>query len=177
MLIKIESLADDNQGPPLEVERFDVAKLGSVLKEHRLTLGLSLRRAAEAAHVSFSTFARVETGSQPDLASFTALCAWMGLAPSRFFVPVAERIVDPIDEVVFHLTNDPRLSPSASATMSSLLRDMYESLAKTAEPRGPLVACHLRAASTLRPGVSDRLSSLLLDMHKSLEAKIVDGNL
>lgn len=168
---------EEDAGPPIEVERFDVIKLGSVLKEHRLSLGLSLRRAAEAAHVSFSTFTRVESGSQPDLASFTALCAWMGLPPSRFFVPVAERIVAPIDEVVFHLTNDPRLSASASEKMSSLIRDMYESLAKSVEPKGHVVACHLRAASTLRPGVPDRLSSLLLDMHRSLEAKVADGKL
>lgn len=167
----------DEVGPPQEVERFDVAQLGVLLREHRASLSLSLRRAAEEANVSFSTFTRVEAGSQPDLASFTALCAWMGVPPSQFFVPVAIRETEPLEDVIFHLRNDPRLTPEASASISSILKDLYSKLANRIEPQQPLVACHLRAASTLRPGVSERLSSMLSDMHSQLVAKVADGEL
>lgn len=164
----------NEEGPPQAVERLDVTQLGLMLREHRGDL--SLRKAAEAAGVSFSTFTRVESGSQPDLSSFTALCAWMGVPPSRFFVPTAERESEPLDDVIFHLRNDPRLDPEASASIASILRQMYSNLAKQQEPQ-QLVACHLRTASTLRPGVPDRLSSLLLEMHGQLTAKVADGTL
>lgn len=167
---------DETAGPPLELERFDLDKFGAALRAHRDASRLSLRRAAEAANVSFSTFARVEAGSQPDLASFTALCAWMGVPPSTFFVPVAERARESIDDIIGHLRQDPNLSPEASASIGSLLKEMYAKLATRVEP-DRLVACHLRAASTLRPGVPDRLSTLLVDMHHALEAKVAAGEL
>lgn len=167
---------EEERGVPQELERFDVAQLGAMLKEHRQTRGLSLRRAAEAANVSFSTFTRVENGAQPDLASFTSLCAWLEIPPSKFFVPVAEREHAPIEDAIFHLTNDPRLSPEASASISEILRQMYSNLARQVEPKR-LVACHLRAASTLRPGVSERLSGILSDMHDALATKVAAGDL
>ena len=162
---------DETAGPPLELERFDLEKFGATLRSHRRASLLSLRRAAEAANVSFSTLARVESGSQPDLASFTALCAWMGVPPSEFFVPVAERSRESIDDIIGHLRQDPNLSTQASTSIGNLLREMYAKLATQREP-DRLVACHLRAASTLRPGVPDRLSTLLLDMHRALEEKV-----
>ncbi|MHB1008435.1 MAG: helix-turn-helix domain-containing protein [Propionibacteriaceae bacterium] len=168
--------SDGSSDLPLELERFDLEKFGAALRAHRDSRRLSLRRAAEAANVSFSTLARVEAGSQPDLASFTALCAWMGAPPSQFFVPVAERARESIDDIVGHLRQDPNLSAEASASIGILLREMYAKLAIRVEP-GRLVACHLRAASVLRPGVPDRLSSLLVDMHRSLEAKVAAGEL
>jgi hypothetical protein len=41
---------------------------------------------------------RVEADAQPDLASFTLLCAWLGVSPGQFFAPVVQRQVAPIDE-------------------------------------------------------------------------------
>lgn len=163
-------------GLPVEVERFDLEKFGAALRAHRDTSRLSLRRAAEVANVSFSTLARVESGSQPDLASFTALCTWMGVPPSMFFIPVAARSRESIDEIIGHLRQDPNLSPEASASIGGLLREMYAKLATRVEP-ARLVACHLRAASTLRPGVPDRLSAILVDMHSAIEAKVAAGEL
>ena len=93
---------------PDAVEQFDIAELGRLLKEHRGPL--SLRQAAVEAGVSFSTLTRVEAGAQPDLATFTRLCAWLGVSPSRFFTPTATRQVSPLDQAITHLHADPRLT-------------------------------------------------------------------
>lgn len=156
------------------IERLDVAQLGSMLREHRGSL--SLRKAAADASVSFSTFSRVEAGSQPDLTSFMLLCAWLGVPPSRFFAPIVPREVNPIDEAISHLTSDPRLEPAAATKISEMLRTMYDALAvNIAGP--PVVACHLRAASVLRPGVPQRLNKILGSMHESLERKVAAGEI
>jgi len=136
-----------------------------------------LRQAATEAGVSFSTMSRVEAGAQPDLASFTALCAWLGRAPSAFFTPVAERTTEPLEDVLHHLHADPRLTPQAASAISNVLKEMYANLAKASQPSAPLVACHLRAAPVMRPGVPVRLGSLLEDMHKELEVLVQQGKI
>lgn len=160
--------------PVGDVERFNTAELGALLRERRGTL--SLRQAAAEADVSFSTFSRVESGSQPDLVSFTKLCAWLGLPPSHFFAPVAVREVDTVESLVSHLRTDPRLSTENANKISNMLRDMYNALAQQM-PAGPVVACHLRAASVLRPGVPDRLSSMLRDIETALTKRVESGAL
>lgn len=137
---------------------------------------LSLRQAAAEAGVSFSTFTRVEAGAQPDLTSFTLLCAWLGVSPGEFFVPLAEREVAPIDEAIAHLASDPRLEPDAASKIADVLRSMYAVLAKAPTQR-QVVACHLRAASMLRPGVPQRLNSILGEMHEALVARVAAGEL
>lgn len=166
--------AVDDDGLVQSVERLDVAQLGSMLREHRGKL--SLRQAAEAAGVSFSTFTRVESGSQPDLTSFTLLCAWLGVSPSEFFTPVNPREVQPLDEAISHLQSDPRLEPAAADRIANMLKDMYFALAKTQAPQ-TVVACHLRAAAVMRPGVAGRLSSLLSEMQDKLAADVAAGRL
>lgn len=159
-----------------EVERLDVSQLGRLVREHRGTQ--SLRQAALAAGVSFSTLTRVEAGAQPDLASFTRLCAWLGVPPSRFFTPVATRAVEPIEDVIQHLHADPRLRPEAATAITNVLREMYASLASdTPSSNAPLVACHLRAAPVMRPGVPGRLASLLSDIHRALDERVDRGDL
>jgi transcriptional regulator with XRE-family HTH domain len=154
------------------VEELDVKALASMVAERRGKT--SLRQAAKEAGVSFSTLTRVENGAQPDLASFTRICGWLGVPPSQFFVPIAEKKQTAVDEFVFHLRNDPRLSTEAAKTIASTLKQMYDSLATTIDEPTSLVACHLRAATTLRPGVPARLASLLDDfntgLHKMAEA-------
>lgn len=154
------------QQDPGEVERLDIAELGRLLRERRGKL--SLRQAAAEAGVSYSTLSRVEAGAQPDLASFTLLCAWLGVPPSRFFTPVIEREVSPLDQAITHLRTDPRLSTDAAERISSVLRDLYGALARESTPPRSVVACHLRAAGALRPGVPQRLAALLTDMHDQL---------
>jgi transcriptional regulator with XRE-family HTH domain len=154
-----------------EIERLEVVRLGAMLRERRGSL--SLRQAAADANVSFSTFSRVESGSQPDLTSFMLLCAWLGVPPSDFFAPIAPREKSGVDAAISHLSSDPRLGPDAAGKIADVLRTMYDALAQNiAGP--PVVACHLRAASVLRPGVPERLNKMLSIMNSELE-RLVDA--
>lgn len=174
-------VAAEDDGPttrrhfPVEVESLDTAALKELVRKRRA--GQSLRQTAEEVGVSFSTLTRVEAGAQPDLTSFTKICAWLGVAPSRFFTPVAERNVEPLEQAITHLHQDPRLTAEAANSMAEMLKQMYGVLAQTTVQTKPLVACHLRAASTMRPGVPQRLSALLTEMHSSLERLAEAGEL
>lgn len=163
------------QGDSEVVEKFDAAALGRLLKKHRGPL--SLRQAAAEAGVSFSTFSRVEAGAQPDLATFAQLCAWLGVPASRFFTQVVEREVSQLDQAITHLYTDPRLTEDAAAKITSVMRDMYNALARDDTPARPLVACHLRAASVMRPGVPQRLAEILTDMNDELRRQVEAGEL
>ena len=151
-------------------ERLDVSQLGQVVRAHRGQR--SMRQAAAEAGVSLSTMSRVESGALPDLASFTALCAWAGVSPTRFFTPIAERQDTHVEVAIAHLSADPRLSPEHAGSIAAVVRQMYDALAAKSEPAPPLVACHLRAAAMLRPGVPDRLSGLVVDMLQALERRV-----
>ena len=155
-------------------ERLDLAQLAGMLRDRRGRL--SLRQAAAEAGVSFSTFSRIESGAQPDLTSFTLLCAWLGVSPGQFFLTVAEREQNPLDEAIAHLSADPRLEADAAIKIADMLRSMYDVLAKQPTQR-QVVACHLRAASVLRPGVPQRLNSMLGEMHSKLAALVAAGEI
>ena len=159
----------------IETERLAIGELGRLLRERRGNL--SIRKAAADAGVSFSTWSRVEAGAHPDLATFTRLCTWLGVSPARFFAPVVERESSPLDEAISHLRTDPRLSDEAASTISSVLRDLYEALARDVAPARSPVACHLRATSVMRPGVPHRLAELLSDMHEELVRQVEAGEL
>jgi transcriptional regulator with XRE-family HTH domain len=149
----------------------DVSELGRLVRQKRADEELSVRQAASQARVSFSTISRVETGAQPDLTTFTSLCAWLGVDPSRFFTPISRRSQTPLDEAIEHLVTDPALSPGAADRIASVIRDLYQALATQPTPTTlttPL-AVHLRAATIMRPGVPERLASLLNDMREALE--------
>jgi transcriptional regulator with XRE-family HTH domain len=146
-----------------------IAELGRLIRQKRIDEGLSVRQAASQAQVSFSTVARVEAGAQPDLATFTSLCAWLGLEPSRFFMPTMRRVQSPLDQAIEHLVTDPALSPSAAERIASVVRDLYAALATSPSPESKPIAVHLRAASVMRPGVPQRLASLLRDMRSALD--------
>ena len=148
-----------------EVQSLDTNRLAGLLKDRRGKL--SLRQAAAEADVSFSTFTRVESGSQPDLVSFTKLCGWLGVHPSEFFAPVAAKKPSGIEEVMVHLRRDPNLTPGAVESLETFLLEMYKKLARPIEG-SQSVACHLRAANVLRPGVPARLSALLVDLEKNI---------
>lgn len=156
-------------------ERLDLSQLAERLRERRGSL--SIRQAAQEAGVSFSTLSRVEAGAHPDLATFTRLCAWLGVSPSRFFTPVVEREISPLEEAITHLRSDPRLSAEAAAKIGSVLTDLYDALARDVPEQKPLVACHLRADTVMRPGVQPRLASILQDIHAALEKKVEAGEL
>jgi transcriptional regulator with XRE-family HTH domain len=163
------SRKQDESDRPHEPERLDMSQLGAMLRERRGKL--SLRQAAQESGVSFSTFSRVEAGSQPDLTSFTLLCGWLGVAPAHFFAPSARREIEPVEEAIAHLSSDPRLEPEAAQKIADVLRGMYSALARD-RVETPVFACHLRATSVMRPGVPDRLNALLTQMYSSLERKV-----
>ena len=165
----------ENQETPLETQSLDIAQLASMLRERRGDL--SIRQAAQMAEVSFSTFARVEGGAQPDLATFSQLCAWLGVSPGHFFSPIASRSESPLDEAVAHLQTDPRLTPEARSTLSTMMKDLYAALANQELPSGTAVACHLRATNVMRPGVPDRLASLLRGMREEIVSQVAAGKL
>lgn len=149
-----------------------MAKLGALLREKRSREHLSIRQAAEAAGVSFSTLSRIESGSQPDLATFLRLCRWLEVEPGELFLKGPTRPGGTIQEVTRHLLADPALSTEAAEGILKIVRDLYEVLAskKPAAAMEPL-AVHLRAASVMRPGVPERLSSLLADIRKELRTR------
>lgn len=155
-------------GGPDSFETMDAAALGTLLKQRRIESRQSLRQAALDAGVSFSTLSRVEDGAQPDLATFTKLCAWLGIAPSSFFRTVAARRQSGLEEAVMHLAADPRLTPEAASRITSTLREMYNVLAANTPTPKDALAVHLRAATTMRPGVPERLASILRDMNAAL---------
>jgi len=155
-------------------QRLDTDGLGRMLRDRRGAL--SLRQAAQDAGVSFSTFSRVEAGSQPDLASFIKLCTWLGVSPTFFFAKGAEREPDPVEVAIAHLHADPRLSESSADQIADVLRRMYQALASPPAPNAGLT-CHLRAARTLRPGVPQRLGRLLQSIDDELRRQLQVGTL
>jgi transcriptional regulator with XRE-family HTH domain len=165
---------EDDDPARSQAGQLDIARLARMLKERRGPL--SIRQAAADAGVSFSTLSRVEAGAQPDMASYTALCAWLGVSPGLFFAQVAERELSPLEQAITHLQADPRLAGGAAGKISSVLTDLYEALAVGAAPT-LAVACHLRAAPVMRPGVAPRLASAIKDMHDELERQVEAGTL
>lgn len=152
----------------------DIKALGSMLASRRKDASLSVRQAADDAGVSFSTVTRVEGGSQPDLATFMKLCAWLRVRPEQFFLTGGRRDESTIDSVVHHLYADPDLDPAAAESIASVVRDLYAALAKP-QPDRPLVACHLRAAPVMRAGVPEMLSDILTDLRDAVEQRVRDG--
>lgn len=169
-----ENVTPEREQPGSEQERLDIAQLGQLLRERRGLL--SIRQAAAEADVSFSTFSRVEGGAQPDLATFARLCAWLRVSPSKFFTPIIERELSPLEEAITHLRADPRLTPQNAGRISSMLTELYTALARDVAAL-PVVACHLRASSVMRPGVPERLASVLQEMHHELERLVDAGQL
>jgi hypothetical protein len=96
--------------------------------------------------------------------------------PELFFRANARRTPDTVDQVTSHLIADPRLSPEAAERIVSVVRDLYDALARDVQDRPPL-AMHLRAATIMRPGVPERLGSLLHDVRHALEQRLREGSL
>lgn len=155
----------------------DVAELGRLVSEKRAEERLSVRQAAASAGVSFSTISRVETGQQPDLVTFLNLCAWLGLPPEHFYSAFPTKSgVSTVDQVVKHLSSDPRLSRDAAKRIAGVVKDLYAALAQELETP-PTLAMHLRASSVMRPGVPERLVGILSDMYSALEQRVEEGTL
>jgi transcriptional regulator with XRE-family HTH domain len=148
------------------------AELGELIRRHRGNQ--SIRQAAAEAGVSFSTLSRVETGAQPDLATFLRLCAWLEVPPERILRAGPQRPTSTVDQVTSHLFADPRLAPEAAERIAAVVRDLYAALAREQQEPPPL-AMHLRAAPVMRPGVPERLAELLHDLRDALEQQVGGG--
>jgi transcriptional regulator with XRE-family HTH domain len=144
----------------------DISVLMTRVREHRETLGLSLRAAAADCDVPFSTLARVEKGHLPDLANFRRIVSWLGLAPEQFFQPPRLRTENTPEIIAHHLSRDPNLSDAAAGQIAALVRELYNSLAR---PRRQMQV-RLRAAPTFKPEASRLLGDLLRDMQDKLVA-------
>ena len=170
------SAAGDQTRQGSGAAHLNIDALATAVRDRRTSAGLSVRRAAEAADISFMTLSRVEAGRQPDLATFLHLCAWLRVPPDTFFITGAPRKSETPEIVATHLQTDPRLEPAAASRIAEVVRDMYNALA--AKPEIPAtVACHLRAAATLRPGVPERLGALLGEMQSRLLVLEAEGEL
>ena len=60
----------------------NIEKLGVLVAERRGTLGV--RAAAKEIGISPATLSRIENGNVPDLATFAAICRWLGQDPNMF---------------------------------------------------------------------------------------------
>ncbi|WP_414552847.1 helix-turn-helix domain-containing protein [Anabaena sp. CCY 0017] len=61
--------------------RLTLEQLGPLIKKQRGSRGL--RQVAAEMNISAATLSRVEAGKQPDLESFTKICAWLGVDPGE----------------------------------------------------------------------------------------------
>jgi transcriptional regulator with XRE-family HTH domain len=158
--------------PPADL---DLSELGRLAREKRASDGdISIRQAAQQAQISYATLSRVEAGAQPDLATFTSLCAWLEVDPSRFFAPSTRKTQTHLEEAIEHLVTDPDLPPDAANRIASVVREMYQALASRPTDSAPdrTLAMHLRATNVMRPGVPERMASLLTDMRNALESQL-----
>lgn len=163
------SRAEGSESPSPDL---DISELGRLVRQKRAGEDLSIRQAAARARISFSTLSRVEAGAQPDLATFTSLCAWLGVEPARFFSQISRRTQTPLDQAIEHLVTDPALTSDAAQRIVAVLRDLHGALAQEIRaPQPAPLALHLRGAAVMRPGVPERLASLLTDMHEALQRK------
>jgi transcriptional regulator with XRE-family HTH domain len=146
-------------------ETLDLSNLARMLKERRGSL--SLRQAAAEAGVSFSTFTRVEAGSQPDIVSFTKLCAWLGVSPSEFFTSITVRQMSRVEDIVHQVRTDPTLSKGSAEHIANMIRQLYSVLSKPRELKQDNLRV-IRAASMLRPGTPARFRALIVDLEAAL---------
>ena len=159
----IESSAADF----LHIEAFSQA-----VRNRRSAAGLSSRRAADHAGVSFMTLRRVEQGGTPDLTTFLRLCGWIRQSPSTFLRSGASREISTVETIAQLLADDPRLDTASAERISSLVNDLYVVFA--ADPAEiDIAVTHLVPPRALRPGVEKRLQGLLTDLHRQLMTQAI----
>lgn len=146
----------------------DVEELRARVAEHRSSLGLSLRAAAEDSGVPLNTLSRVEKGHLPDLANFSRLITWLGLEPAQFFLgPTGRRYTDnTTDTIRATLRRDPYLTPDSAAQIAEIVSNLYSSLAQPSDD----IDVHLRAHTTFTPNAAQQLSDVLEEIKRALRA-------
>lgn len=109
---------------------FDHDAFMKAVERQRQRLGLSWRELARQLGLSASTFTRLARGSQPDLATFLTLLAWLDV-PAETFIDSPAQPSDTLAVVTRSLRADPALEPTAAAALEDLIRVAYLQLSNT----------------------------------------------
>src|SRR3954453_694323 len=121
----------------------DAIELSPRVRAKRRSLGLSIREAAAAAHVSAPTFPRVERGHVPERDTLLRLARWADVRidpylhdarPPHRGVDVHGPDASTLEAVELHLRADKNLSDEAAETLSDLVRVAYTALANQPPP-------------------------------------------
>ncbi|MDA4848619.1 helix-turn-helix domain-containing protein [Hoeflea poritis] len=101
-----------------------IEKLGEMIVERRGTLGI--RAAAKEIGISPATLSRIENGNVPDLATFAAICQWLGKDPNQF---LGMQPAKPGDEApTVHLRKKKTTSVDTATALGGLILAAQEAL-------------------------------------------------
>ncbi len=154
----------------MDQDTLDLGDLGRLVKAERDQRGASLREAANAIGIPFTTLARVEKGHIPDLPKFKRIVEWCGADIQQFF-ETREKASTTTDIIAQHLLSDRNLPPEAAEHISSIVNELYQALARSQE----VVAVHLRSARTFRSDASRALGMLISDLNEALSEELNNG--
>ena len=111
--------------------RFDVDALHAAMDSERRSRRLTWKQVAAESGVSASTLTRLSQGRQPDVNSFAALTAWLGMSADHFMRTgqVAQfGAASSLAQISSIIHTDPNLSPEGSVALEELIRATYERL-------------------------------------------------
>ena len=116
----------------------DLEALATLVRSKRQTLGMSLRRVAEATGISAATLSRIELQqSVPDTSTATALAEWLGVRLDEFLVgngapaPEIRRQLPRTNGLAVHLRAKRRPDPEVMNALMNLAQHVYESLRRS----------------------------------------------
>ena len=109
--------------------RLTLEQLGLLIKQKRGNKGL--RKVAAEMNVSAATLSRVEAGKQPDLESFTKICAWLGVNPGEFLgykePGETETVSKPNQTVMLaHFKAGKTMSPKTAQHLGALILAIHQ---------------------------------------------------
>jgi transcriptional regulator with XRE-family HTH domain len=111
--------------------RLDVQALYAALDTQRQTREMSWRQVAKEAGVSPSTLTRMTQEKRPDVDSFAALVAWLGVPADRFLGQSApKQTADTLTEISVLLRAKRELSEDSAKHLEQIIRSTYVTLKK-----------------------------------------------
>lgn len=110
--------------------RFDVAALHAALDSERRSRRMSWKDVARESGLSASTLTRIAQGRQPDVNSFAALTAWLGMSADHFMTgaPIERFGGSPLARISSIIHEDPNLNPEGTIALEELIRAAYARL-------------------------------------------------
>ena len=111
--------------------RFDVVALHAAMDSERRSRRLSWKDVAAESGVSASTLTRLSQGRQPDVNSFAALTAWLGLSADHFMR--AQRVekfgaASPLAQISTIIHRDPHLNLEGATALEEMIKATYARL-------------------------------------------------